>query len=755
MSIEPTIPQEGPERRQAREKSLQRSNPPTQVPGYETERFLGVGAYGEVWVAIEKNTGRRVAIKFYTHRGGLDWSLLSREVEKLAFLFADRYVVQLIGVGWDADPPYYIMEHLEQGSLAEWLQSGPLSAAEAVEVFRDVAVGLVHAHGKGVLHCDLKPANVLLDQDRKPRLADFGQSRLSNEQAPALGTLFYMAPEQADLSAVPDARWDVYALGALLYCMLTGSPPHRSEAAVEQLERMGDLQRRLARYRRMIRNAPTPTAHRHVPGVDRALGEIVERCLEADPRRRYPNVQAVLAALDARDANRARLPMTILGWVGPALMLLVVSLFAWTGFSKTLRESGAALTQSALKSNGFAAEFVARTAGNELERRFEAVEQVASSARLREVLSETIETPEMQRLLEQLSDPEPLRDKQQEVRILEPLRERFRSLDARRKLQAEFEELIPLRMRPEENEHGTEEVASWFFCDKRGVSTARVPEYDKNGKTTVGKNYAWRSYFHGGPKDYEHEWLRPEAEEHMECAKLSDVFRSQWHNQWIVAVACPVYEKPPDKGKFLGVVALTVKVGRFVELEGKSRKFREFQGAVLVDQREGAHPGMILQHPFVPGLAKLPDAELDDYRLPPEDLPDTLEKGLAYRDPLANRFPKSASAPRNKQWLAQTAPVLVRGEPTGWWVIVQEAYDTYEGTITWTLDELKSGLVLYGLAALAMVLLVMLGLWGFSTRLLKATGPARLSLPPGEATERPTSSVTPDAPTDTHQQTAQ
>ena len=64
---------------------------------------------------MERNTGRRVAIKFYAHRGGLDWSLLSREVEKLAFLFADRYVVQLIGVGWDAEPPYYVMEYLERG----------------------------------------------------------------------------------------------------------------------------------------------------------------------------------------------------------------------------------------------------------------------------------------------------------------------------------------------------------------------------------------------------------------------------------------------------------------------------------------------------------------------------------------------------------------------------------------------------------------------------------------------------------------
>ncbi|MEN6449570.1 MAG: hypothetical protein ABFC96_03680 [Thermoguttaceae bacterium] len=109
MNSDATEVQGDVERRRAAEMSLKRGYPPTKVPGYEPERFLGLGAYGEVWVAREQNTGRRVAIKFYAHRGGLDWSLLSREVEKLAFLFADRYVVQLVGVGWAAHPPYYIM----------------------------------------------------------------------------------------------------------------------------------------------------------------------------------------------------------------------------------------------------------------------------------------------------------------------------------------------------------------------------------------------------------------------------------------------------------------------------------------------------------------------------------------------------------------------------------------------------------------------------------------------------------------------
>src|SRR5262245_48678985 len=248
MSFEHTQQPTGDEQLRAQALSLKPSRPPTQVPGYEPRQFLGAGAYGEVWVAVDRTTGREVAIKFYHHQGGLDWSILSREVEKLAFLSADRYVVQLLDVGWEADPPYYVMEYVEQGSLEDLLKrQGKLGVREAVAIFREVAVGLLHAHGKGVLHCDLKPANILVDQDGRPRLADFGQSRLSHEQTPALGTLFYMAPEQADLQAVPDVRWDVYALGAILYTMLVGIPPHRNQASATQFAAAPDLEERLDR----------------------------------------------------------------------------------------------------------------------------------------------------------------------------------------------------------------------------------------------------------------------------------------------------------------------------------------------------------------------------------------------------------------------------------------------------------------------------------------------------------------------------
>ncbi len=134
------------------------------LPGYEVRARLGAGAYGEVWLAIQTNTGRKVAVKFFSRHKGLDWPLLKREVGKLVQVISERRVVHLLEVGWDAEPPYYVMEFLGGGSLADRLDKEPLSTTEAVRLFRELAEALVYLHNKAVLHCDLKPSNVLLDE---------------------------------------------------------------------------------------------------------------------------------------------------------------------------------------------------------------------------------------------------------------------------------------------------------------------------------------------------------------------------------------------------------------------------------------------------------------------------------------------------------------------------------------------------------------------------------------------------------------
>ena len=276
-------------------KDLGERQPPT-IAGYVLHTPLGRGAYGEVWLGENRTTKRQVAVKFLHSRATLDWWLLDGEIEKLAFLAADRRVVQLLDVGRDADPPFFVMEYVSRGSLARHLErAGPLPLEQAVALFEEVAIGLMLVHAKGILHCDLKPSNILLDDELRPRLADFGQSRPiegiegrkdDRSPTPALGTMFFMAPEQADPAAVPDARWDVYALGAVLHTMLEGRPPHHSDEAVTAIRGEPDLARRLARYRQIVRAAPAALP-----------GRKLDKPLAADPDP-LPGRRSARAVLD-------------------------------------------------------------------------------------------------------------------------------------------------------------------------------------------------------------------------------------------------------------------------------------------------------------------------------------------------------------------------------------------------------------------------------------------------------------------------
>ena len=691
MSAEHTQPQSNEEQRLARQLSLKRSHPPAELPGYEMTKFIGSGAYGEVWAGVDRNTGRRVAIKFYSHRGGLDWALLSREVEKLVFLSADRYVVQLLDVGWDSDPPYYVMEYVENGSLdARLRRQGPLPLNDAVEMFREMAVGLMHAHGKGVLHCDLKPANILLDQDDKPRLADFGQSRMTSEQMPALGTLFYMAPEQADLEAVPDARWDVYALGAILHCMLTGNPPYRSQEVVTEVESTLDLGERLTCYRQLICTAPPPAEHRQVPGMDRPLIEIIDRCLAANPEKRFSSVEAVLEALQVRNEARARKPLLMLGIVGPALLLLVATLFGGWSYNAALVETEDAVTVQALESNRFAAKYVAATVSSEIDRYFRAVEAVADDPQFMELVESVLDNAAVALQIETLSDPD------HDATELDAVRAEFRAQGVLMPLQDQLSQIIDDSVQPE--------AASWFVSSPQGTHIAAV--FDSGVQASpIGKNYAWRTYFHGGPYDLPRE-VRPPL--HIEHTHLSAVFQSTATYTWKVAISTPMYRGD----RFLGILAMTVEMGSFMKFESTDAQF-----AVLVDSREGENRGVILQHPLFDRVLtqhdKLP-VKFSEYHVPLDDW--NGDAIVCYADPLAAVDPEGL--PYEGEWLAARAPVMLQQSPangngsmvetpTGLLVVVQED----RGNTIKPVHDLGMRLLSQAAIALVVVIVVISGLW--------------------------------------------
>ncbi len=654
----------------ARALSLRGVRPPVKVPGYDSEQFLGHGAYGEVWTAVNRNSGRRVAIKFFTRRGGLDWGALAREVEKLRYLFSDRYVVQLFEVGWEADPPYYVMEFMENGSLEDLLRAHRPSVHEAVAVFREVAVALVHAHDKGILHCDLKPANILLDHEKKPRLADFGQSRLTNEMSPALGTLFYMAPEQADLTAAPDARWDVYALGAVMYRMLTGEPPHRSAEGATSVTSGGTLDAQLAAYRRLILDSPKPKAHRAVPGVDAGLAAIIDRCLEPGPGKRFPNPQAVLAALDAWNLQRVRKPLLWVTGLTFAVLFVLMAAIGQYLFRTTVNTAEHGVESRSLEANRFAAQAEARQFGAQIQLRYVQLEAMARNVQVRELLQRG----------DRMGD-----DPTAGARLDQLLAER--------------------KERGDRQFPAADKSSIWFADDAGGFQRGTAPPYPQHRHQYRG----YRDYFHGlGERPVN----TPPPPGIIRGPHRSVAFRrvlGPGEKIWSVAFSVPVAGDGPV-AEPLGVVGLTIDLSEVTP--GRTDRF-----AVLIDTRPDAtngRRGLILRHPY--WAAMKGEAE------PPLYYADAVVKwaeagddgapfdGAGYADPVSVAAgDRPGPAGYDGRWLASVHRVRVGPEKvdTGWVVMVQERRDEALQPVR----DLQWRLGYVGLMATALVLGLVALMW--------------------------------------------
>ncbi|GIX03694.1 MAG: serine/threonine protein kinase [Planctomycetaceae bacterium] len=645
-TTEDTLLQTAEELARAAQLSVMRDSPPSQLPGYSVLRRLGQGKYGSVWLAREENTGQLVAIKFFERRRGMDWSLLTREVEKLSALYTSRHVVRLLAVGWDHDPPYYVMEYLSAGSLSTLLREGPMSVSQAVALMKGIARGLVHAHGSGILHCDLKPDNVLLDQDHSPRLCDFGQARLADERQHALGTLFYMAPEQADLKALPDARWDVYALGALTYHMLCGSPPYRTAENEAAISACPTTSERLQLYRRIIEQSPPPTGHRQVRGMDSSLAELIDRCLAVDPRKRLANAQAVLDWLEARDRFRARRPLLWMGGILPVMLILVLLPFAWNASHVAVSLSRSNLIQRALESDVLSAHLLADGLAREIRHRLEELQALAEDEEVRAAVQKWSQVPMEQRgpLLSLLDTK------------VEQLRQRQPAEEA-------------------------EEEASWFLQDAEGYQRWRLP---RSG--TIDQRFHFRDYFHGQDRDYP-EGAMPVNVQPIRQPHISRPYRSRSSQRYVVALSIPVLALPPegtaDEPQVVGVMARTFYLSQLLhdyERSMRAQGSSEGRQLALFDRRSGsllAHPWMNelhLQHLERPEEQLRLDSQLLQqletwWRLDPHQQSQqaALDRTDHYLDPVGQHDPNHYGG----EWLAAFSPVGT----TDWIAIVQEPRD--------------------------------------------------------------------------------
>jgi TolB-like protein/Tfp pilus assembly protein PilF len=265
---------------------------------------------GEVYRARDTRLGRDVAVKVLPAAVAAEPERLrrfEREARSTAALWHPN-VLAVFDVGTHDGVPYLVEELLEGETLGERLARAALGVPEALRVGVEIARGLAAAHEKGIVHRDLKPGNVFLTASGAVKLLDFGLARLvapparseattgattvaeSTEAGVVLGTVAYMAPEQARGQAV-DERADVFSFGVVLYEMLSGQRPFQGSSATETLAAI-------------LRDAPAPLP----PAVPPAAAAVVLRCLEKEPGRRYARGSEVRAALEAVQSGVAPVP---------------------------------------------------------------------------------------------------------------------------------------------------------------------------------------------------------------------------------------------------------------------------------------------------------------------------------------------------------------------------------------------------------------------------------------------------------------
>lgn len=281
------------------------------LPGFRLEKKLGAGSFADVYMAQQERPLRKVAVKILRDPQRLPARAVERfltEADAIARLDHPG-IVQLYAVnGIEEGAPFLVLELCEGGSLAARLKQKPFTAVESAQMVLLLAQAMAGAHQKGVVHRDLKPDNVLLTPEGAPKITDFGLAKLLDEDqgtraGTIMGTLAYMPPEQVDcrLDRIGPGT-DVYALGIILYELLTGRPPFEGGT-------FHDIQRQI------LTQLPVPPS-RLQPQVPRDLEMICLRCLEKETYHRYGNGSALAEDLgrflqgrpiDLRQGGQARL----------------------------------------------------------------------------------------------------------------------------------------------------------------------------------------------------------------------------------------------------------------------------------------------------------------------------------------------------------------------------------------------------------------------------------------------------------------
>lgn len=314
------------------------------VGRYALKAVLGEGGLGTVYAAWDPLLSRAVAVKtLHLHAaesqavGALDDMILNEA--RAAARLSHPHIVTVFDAGPSDQGIYIAMEPLRGRDLRHMLQEGwRPNPVEATQIVRRVADALAYAHSKGVVHCDIKPANIFMVGRKSPKVLDFGIARIAHREAPTAdgqvaGSPYYLAPEQLRGETV-DRRCDVYSLGVVLFELLTIQRPFTGSTLDE--------------INRAVLNAPTPQARQVNARVPASLSTIVARAMAREPGDRYPSArhlsmelrhwmelpEARALAESPESARRRRLTIVGVG-IGAAALVAAVQT-AWRPFSSAV-----------------------------------------------------------------------------------------------------------------------------------------------------------------------------------------------------------------------------------------------------------------------------------------------------------------------------------------------------------------------------------------------------------------------------------
>lgn len=642
---------------------------PIRFGKYELLNVIARGGMGIVYRARQPGIARDVALKKILSGVPTDEELrrFMREA-RTAATFTHPNIVRILDVDEHEGSPYFTMELIEGGSLADHPQPFRWNPRRAIKLVADVARAVSYAHQRGVLHRDLKPANILLDAEGSPRVTDFGLAKhVGNESGLTLsgaivGTLLYMSPEQAmGRNAELTTGADVYSLGAILYELLTGRPPIVGDTFAETL--------------RLLQESEPIPPRKLNPSIPRDLEALCLRCLAKNPEHRYTST-ALAEDLERflRNEPLAGIPRGSTGVVRWLLQHPVVT---------TIAAEVALLVVVGVAATFWLAAAQAHDRPEEITRDIGAAQSLAESVR-------THLMDYRDALTQAAADFPPILT----ASLLQPWPEGKDAIEGYcRENHARYDKPGGGLTFP----GGPLPTTTWLILDKGGVARAQwpTPQRTSEGGESMGKAYAWRDYFQGA---------RALALERQHSAYVSRAFLTEVNNRESIALSAPLYGAD---GTWLGVIVAIARPdtmldrrqlrfeseNRIAELVAAQDRTREAAQAnaplpsgyafLFRGSSRGAMTSMSplmmlksdpLHDPNWRGHGSGP-AQVQQNR-PIEQLQ---QGGLSsivadtddYRDPLAPFAPLARPDNYVERWLAAFAPV----GNTNWAVIVQTPYD--------------------------------------------------------------------------------